>query len=435
MKKNSIRRPGQRLCLFLTALLISMLCFGTKADAMTTMTRIKSGETVLYTFDGPERTGICVDGKTTYTDYMVAEITKAGDFKHLYIHNGTRFYEGGYYMTTAANCSAKAAPSPFRYEYEDKEANYITNCYRCAIEEGITFLPSGFFPQSIKEYYIPDSVTYIDPNFTNGENEDIIIGATSTTIYCSSTSYAAEFAEKWNFDVVYTDEQATSSSTEASSSAETTRSTETTQSTETTRSSETTSSTETTSSIYKPAKVTGVQAVNAASAITVSWNEVPEADGYQIYRKTSAEKSYKKVKTVAGGTLNWNDTDIANGAAVSYKVRAYSGTVSNKGSFSDVVATMRLNRPTISSCKSTSAKKTTVKWKKNSKATGYQIWYKTSEYTAKTVTIKSKSTVKQTLSGLKSGKTYTVKVRSYKKPSDGNRIYSAWSASKKVAVQ
>ena len=81
-------------------------------------------------------------------------------------------------------------------------------------------------------------------------------------------------------------------------------------------------------------------------------------------------------------------------------------------------------------------KKITVTWKKQStQTTGYQIQYSTASNfkNAKTVTVGKNSTTKKTITGLKSGKKYYVRVRTYKTVKSGNKstkYYSAWSKSK-----
>lgn len=88
---------------------------------------------------------------------------------------------------------------------------------------------------------------------------------------------------------------------------------------------------------------------------------------------------------------------------------------------------------TILSVKSSSAGKITVKWKKVSKAKGYQIAYsQNSEFkTQKTVKITGTS---KTISGLSKGKKYYVRVRAYKKSGKTTK-YGKWSSTKTVKVK
>lgn len=80
-------------------------------------------------------------------------------------------------------------------------------------------------------------------------------------------------------------------------------------------------------------------------------------------------------------------------------------------------------------------KKATVKWKKKSGITGYQIRYYVkssgSGYIEKTVKVKSKSTVKKVIKFKYGWLDYKVQIRTYKKISGGYN-YSKWSKAKTV---
>ena len=79
----------------------------------------------------------------------------------------------------------------------------------------------------------------------------------------------------------------------------------------------------------------------------------------------------------------------------------------------------------------------TVKWKKQAKQTsGYEIQYslKSSFSGAKKVPISSSKTVSRKISGLKSGKKYYFRIRTYKKVGS-KKFYSAWSKKKAVTVE
>ena len=174
---------------------------------------------------------------------------------------------------------------------------------------------------------------------------------------------------------------------------------------------------------------------NTSSGITVKWSEVSAASGYYVYRKTSSG-SYSKVKTVkSASTVSWTDTGVKskNGTTYTYKVVPYSG--SNTGSFT-AQKTVRMTAVSLSSVKNSSSKKMTVKWAKNSKATGYQIQYSTSSSFAsgnKTVTVSGASSTSKVISSLTKSKTYYVRIRAYKTVS-GTKYYSAWSSKKSVKI-
>ena len=81
-------------------------------------------------------------------------------------------------------------------------------------------------------------------------------------------------------------------------------------------------------------------------------------------------------------------------------------------------------------------KKVTLKWKKNSKATGYEIYRATKKNGKykKIKTIKKASVVKFTDSKVKKGKTYYYKVRAYKTVK-GNKANGKFSAVRKVKIK
>lgn len=189
-----------------------------------------------------------------------------------------------------------------------------------------------------------------------------------------------------------------------------------------------------------PKATSSLKLTNTSSGIKLTWKKVTGATGYYIYRSTSKSGTYKKIATVkSGSTVTYtNKTSgtykVTNGKTYYYKVIAYAST--GKGTASSVKTTVRLTGVTLSSVKNSASKKMTVKWKKNSKATGYQIQYSTSSSFAsgnKTVSVSKAATVSKTIGSLKKGKTYYVRIRAYKTVS-GTKYYSAWSAKKKVKI-
>lgn len=171
--------------------------------------------------------------------------------------------------------------------------------------------------------------------------------------------------------------------------------------------------------------------INYSSGMHVEWTKVSGMSKYYVYKKTGSSTTWKKVKTSTGSS--WTDTNVSNGKMYTYKVYGYKSgkTVKN----STTIAKYRLKKPVIESLKSTSAGKLTVKTNTNSSATGYKIKYSLksgmSPYKAKYV---EGTSLSYTLSGLEQGKTYYVKVKSYKTV-DGVKQYSGYSDKKKVTVK
>lgn len=95
-----------------------------------------------------------------------------------------------------------------------------------------------------------------------------------------------------------------------------------------------------------------------------------------------------------------------------------------------------LKRPTLKKVSSKKKKKVIVQWKKVANASGYQVayGYKKNMKGAKVATVKKAATVQKMIGGLKSKKTCYVRVRAWAK-GDGKKMYSSWSAVKKVKVK
>lgn len=61
-----------------------------------------------------------------------------------------------------------------------------------------------------------------------------------------------------------------------------------------------------------------------ATKATLTWEKSKGADGYEIYRSTAEDGTYKKVKTItAADTLKWTNTGLSKTKSYYYKVRAY----------------------------------------------------------------------------------------------------------------
>ncbi len=118
--------------------------------------------------------------------------------------------------------------------------------------------------------------------------------------------------------------------------------------------------------------LTGVE--NTANGIMVSWNDVPGAQNYSIYRKKN-KGAWSQVKTVSGNALSWTDTKLAADTSVyTYRVKAIAG--SSSSAYSAEASTARVKAASLSSVTSTT-KGITLKWKKVSGVNGYYIYRRT----------------------------------------------------------
>lgn len=185
--------------------------------------------------------------------------------------------------------------------------------------------------------------------------------------------------------------------------------------------------------VPQTAKITTV--ANATSYMTVSWNKVNKASGYYVYRSTNGKKFTKIATVKSANVAKYSDKKATkNGQKYVYKVVTYyNGNQTVSSADSSVKIGYRLSTMKVSSLTNKKGKKAYIKWTKNSKSTGYQIKYVTGKSKAKTVKASSKAKTK-TISKLKKGKTYKVRIRSYKKVSNVT-YYSAWSKQKSVKIK
>ena len=102
---------------------------------------------------------------------------------------------------------------------------------------------------------------------------------------------------------------------------------------------------------------------------------------------------------------------------------------------SKITITVLPTKTALVSVSNSASKKMTVKWKKNTVGSGYQIQYSTSSKftSAKTVTITKNSTVSKTIGSLVKGKKYYVRIRTYKTVGS-TKYYSGWSTAKYLTI-
>lgn len=136
-----------------------------------------------------------------------------------------------------------------------------------------------------------------------------------------------------------------------------------------------------------------------------------------------------------GNTLKKNTDYTVKYASGRKAVGTYKVTVTFKGNYSGTkTLTFKINPKATAFTSLTPGKgKATLKWKAVSGVTGYELWYYS---TSKKAYVKDGATKKTTYSftDLAKGKTYKVKVRTYKTVS-GTKYYSAFSPMKTVKAK
>lgn len=166
----------------------------------------------------------------------------------------------------------------------------------------------------------------------------------------------------------------------------------------------------------------------ATANVTCTWN-----NGFATVKVPATALVYKSSKpSVVSASKGVLKAKKSSGSAT---VKVYFPGY-EKGGVSKTITVSPLATPALKGVKNAKGKKAVVTWKKVSGVAGYQVWYSPSKKFkgAKKATVKKGKTVKKTLTKLKKGTTYYVKVRAYKKVGK-KTYYSAWSTVKSVKVK
>ena len=167
------------------------------------------------------------------------------------------------------------------------------------------------------------------------------------------------------------------------------------------------------------------------------------------YKKVLGQSSFKiNAFTNGNGTLRYSSNNnkvaaVDNSGKITIKgmgiakIKIYAVETSTfeKSAATTVTIKVLPKKTLISSVANTANNKATVKWKKQAGITGYQIQYSVKNDYSKAKTVSaSASSVAKVLSSLTKNATYYVRIRSFKTV-NGEKLYSAWSASKSVKIK
>ncbi|WP_216830406.1 InlB B-repeat-containing protein [Alkalihalobacterium elongatum] len=181
------------------------------------------------------------------------------------------------------------------------------------------------------------------------------------------------------------------------------------------------------------ARVISVTTTSASyNQIRINWGRVTGASGYEIYRATSKDGKYTRVKSItSGSTLTFTNGSRATGTTYYYKVRAYRVVDGTRvyGTFS-AVRSGKAVLPVPKNVKASKASATsaTISWSRVTGASGYEVHRATSKNGkySRVGTVTSGGTVRFTNAGLKRGTKYHYKVRAYRVV-NGKRVYSGFT--------
>lgn len=181
----------------------------------------------------------------------------------------------------------------------------------------------------------------------------------------------------------------------------------------------------------KPKKARSIQAANMR----------------KVYVKN---KKFRLGATVsqAGGTMKYASSNrnvltvtskgnaIIQGCGIAKVTISVPETSKYRAASKQITVTVQPRQQTITRCSVKKGQSVVVQCKKDVHATSYQIAWADNASFQKAGTLKSRksTTIQRTITGLEKGKTYYIRVRSYKK-SAGKTIWGRWSKAKKIQVK
>ncbi len=181
---------------------------------------------------------------------------------------------------------------------------------------------------------------------------------------------------------------------------------------------------------------------NGNGSVKVSWNAVEGADAYYVYRKDTQAGTWHMIGSTQKN-LTYTDSTVENGVVYYYAIKSCTKYGTNSmmsvSASSSAKNTLYLKNNFVSSLTNPAAGSLKIDISKNAAATGYEIVYGTTQNLSdgKTVKLTGAASLSKTITGLKKGQTYYVKVRVYKTvktSTNSYTFYSDWSAIKKLAL-
>ncbi|MFR1114673.1 MAG: hypothetical protein ACLSEX_15445, partial [Blautia sp.] len=174
------------------------------------------------------------------------------------------------------------------------------------------------------------------------------------------------------------------------------------------------------------------------NAVKITWDPVEGADGYRLYYKEQTGP-WKYVTQIANGqTTSYVHEGLVTGRTYTYYMRAYKVIDGQKvfGAYSDGVSGKALPRQVQITKAAGASKSVVLNWGRINGASGYRVYYKTSEngawqYVAQ---IGKGGTTTYTHKNLKKGQKVYYKMRAYRTV-DGEKVFGDYSAVKSATVR
>ncbi len=183
-----------------------------------------------------------------------------------------------------------------------------------------------------------------------------------------------------------------------------------------------------------PPTITSVE--NRSGSVRVAWTAVDGADGYYVYRKDTQAGTWHFIGSTQKN-LYFNDTDVEGGTVYYYAIKSFMKVDGNTVASASGPAknTIYLKNNFISKLSNQYSGILKVAFSPSPNCTGYEIVYGTKADLSDgiTVPVKMAAAADKSITDLKKGTKYYVKIRAYK-TMGGYTFYSNWSAVKSLTL-
>lgn len=160
--------------------------------------------------------------------------------------------------------------------------------------------------------------------------------------------------------------------------------------------------------------VTGLKVKSATTnSVTLQWDKNPDATDYTIERYSNGGWLFEQ--EFSADQTSYTSTGLANGTTYTYRIRATKyGETTEYSDYTRLAATTVLANVSGFTKQSSTASSLTVKWNRNSSATGYVLEQYTGGKWVQLTKTTANTTTSYTVKNLKASTTYTFRIKAYK---------------------
>lgn len=149
------------------------------------------------------------------------------------------------------------------------------------------------------------------------------------------------------------------------------------------------------------------------NSVTLQWDKCEGEVGYFVERYKNG--SWCNIAELPVDTTSYTEKGLINGTTYSFRIRAYRyGDTVLTGLYSNVAGTTTLANVTGFAKQSSTDSSITVKWNRNSRATGYVLEQYTGGKWVQLTKTASNTNTSYTAKNLKASTTYTFRIKTYK---------------------